>query len=189
LHHELYARDLPHLLRAGDTDRAALALIADDGRCIRILLEAFAGERPVGLSAPVAHSGRLADAAREARWALQGAAPGRRVLRYGEDEPASWAFALERSEELAEHVLGPLISYDRSHQTQLVRTLAVLLRNNRSPNPTAAELFIHRQTLVYRIRRIEQLTQRSLSATKDVVDLWLALRAVEVVDGSSLLEA
>jgi purine catabolism regulator len=180
---------LAHLLRAGDKDRVGLALIADDGGSRRVLLAAFAGDRPVGLSATVAHSGRVADAAREARWALQGAAPGQRMARYGEDEPASWAFALERSEELAEHVLGPLISYDRAHQTELVRTLAVLLRNNRSPNPTAAELFIHRQTLVYRIRRIEQLTQRSLSATKDVVDLWLALRAVEVVDGSILLGA
>jgi purine catabolism regulator len=65
----------------------------------------------------------------------------------------------------------------------------VLLRNNRSPTPTAAELFIHRQTLVYRVRRIEELTARRLSRTKDVVDLWLALRALEVIEGSSLLDA
>jgi purine catabolism regulator len=68
-----------------------------------------------------------------------------------------------------------------------VRTLAALLRNNRSSNPTASELFIHRQTLVYRVRRIEELTERRLSNTKDVVDLWLALRAVEVTQGSILL--
>jgi purine catabolism regulator len=70
-----------------------------------------------------------------------------------------------------------------------VRTLAALLRNNRSPTRTAAELFIHRQTLTYRMRRIEKLTGRSLSSTKDVVELWLALRAVDVVEGSSLLGA
>lgn len=189
IHHDLCARGLAHLLRSGDKDRVALALIADDGGSRRLLVDAFAGDRPVGLSATVTHPGRIPDAAREARWALQGAAPGQRMARYGADEPAAWSFALDRSEELAEHVLGPLISYDRTHQTELVRTLAVLLRNNRSPNPTAAELFIHRQTLVYRIRRIEQLTHRSLSATKDVVDLWLALRAVEVLDGTSLLGA
>jgi purine catabolism regulator len=187
IHHDLYARGLAHLLRSRDRDRIALGLIADDDGSRRLLLDAVAGDRPVGLSATITHPGRIPDAAREARWARQGAAPGRRIARYGADEPASWAFALDRSEELAEHVLGPLISYDGTHQTELVRTLAVLLRHNRSPNPTAAELFIHRQTLVYRIRRIEQLTQRSLSATKDVVDLWLALRAVEVLDGTSLL--
>jgi purine catabolism regulator len=110
-----------------------------------------------------------------------------RVIRYGEDGASPWTLPLEESEELLEHVLGPLRDYDRIHQTELVRTLAVLLRNNRSPTSTAAELFIHRQTLVYRIRRIEELTSRSLSRTEDVVELWLALRAVEVVEGSTLL--
>ena len=188
-HHELYARGVPHLLRAGDRDRVGLALVHHDDGAQRMLLDALGGDCVVGVSAVVTEPGRLADAAREARWALHEAAPGQRLARYGEDEPASWAFALDRSEELAEHVLGPLIAYDRAHQTELVRTLAVLLRNNRSPNPTAAALFIHRQTLVYRVRRIEELTARSLSSTKDVVDLWLALRAVEVSDGSSLLGA
>jgi purine catabolism regulator len=179
---------VPHLLRAGDRDRSALALIRDDGGSRRALLEALGTDRPVGLSGPVTQPPRLADAAREARWALHGAAAGQRIARYGEDEPASWAVALDRSEELAEHVLGPLIDYDRTHQTELVRTLAVLLRHNRSPNPTAAEMFIHRQTLVYRVRRIEELTARSLSCTRDVVDLWLALRAIEVIEGSRLLD-
>jgi purine catabolism regulator len=68
-------------------------------------------------------------------------------------------------------------------------TLAALLRNDRSAKRTAAELHIHRQTLVYRVRRIEALTARSLSCTQDIVDLWLALRAVEVVEGADLLGA
>ena len=126
--------------------------------------------------------------AREARWALHGALVDRpRVVRYGEADSASWTFALERAEELSEHVLGALLRYDRERGTKLVQTLAVLLRNDRSPSRTAAELFIHRQTLVYRMRRIEELTSRSLSRTKDVVDLWLAMRAVEVIEGTRLL--
>jgi PucR family transcriptional regulator, purine catabolism regulatory protein len=59
-----------------------------------------------------------------------------------------------------------------------------LLRNDRSPTKTAAELYIHRQTLVYRMRRIEELTERSLSRTEDVVELWLAIKALEIVNGS-----
>jgi PucR family transcriptional regulator, purine catabolism regulatory protein len=72
---------------------------------------------------------------------------------------------LERADEIAGHVLGSLVQYDRSHRT-------------------AAELFIHRQTLVYRVRRIEELTERSLSRTDDVVELWLAMKALEIVNGS-----
>jgi purine catabolism regulator len=36
---------------------------------------------------------------------------------------------------------------------------------------------VHRQTLVYRIRRIETLTGRSVSDTGDVAELWLGLQA------------
>jgi purine catabolism regulator len=189
LHQELYARAVPHLLRAGDSDHLSLALIADDVRSRRLLVEAVGGERTVGLSATFTAPEAVAHAARAARWALHGATDGQLVVRYGEDEPAARGFALEQSEELVDHVLGRLVEYDRAHRTELVRTLTVLLRNNRSPNPTAAELFIHRQTLVYRVRRIEELTARRLTRTKDVVDLWLALRALEVVEGSSLLDA
>jgi purine catabolism regulator len=189
LHQDLYARAVRHLLRAGNDDQLAVALIPDERRSLRLLVEALGRERAVGLSASVASPDRLPDAAREARWALSAGRAGEPIARYGEDKPALWAFALERSEELAEHVLGRLIEYDRDHHTALVWTLAVMLRHNRSPNPAAAELFIHRQTLAYRVRRIEDLTGRSLSRTEDVVELWLALRALEVIDGSRWLGA
>jgi purine catabolism regulator len=188
IHEELFARGLPNLLRAEDRGSIALALIPDARRSLTMLLDALPDDCAVGLSAPVASVERIPSAAREARWALHGASPRRsRVVRYGDGQAASWTLALDRSEELAEHVLGPLLDYDRIHQTELVRTLAVLLANNRSPTRTAEQLFIHRQTLVYRVRRIEELTSRSLSRTDDVVDLWLALRAVEVTEGSILL--
>lgn len=189
VHHQLYARGVPHLLHAQAPEMVGLALLRDDGRSPRVLLDALPAGCAVGLSGPVGAPGRVAEAAREARWALHGAAAGRPMVRFGEDGAAAWGFALERSDEIAEHVLGRLRRYDRRHQTELVRTLAVYLRNNRSPSRTAAELFIHRQTLVYRIARIEELTGRTLSETEDVVALWLALRAVEVTEGFSLLGA
>jgi purine catabolism regulator len=188
IHYELSARGIPHLVRAQDRDSIALALIPGDRGALTLLLDVLPGECVVGVSAGVEEVERVPGAAREARWALHGA--GRResrVLHYTEGRASSWTLALERSEELAEHVVGPLLDYDRIHHTELVRTLAVLLRNNRSSTRTAQELFIHRQTLVYRMRRIEELTSRSLSSTEDVVELWLGLRAVEVIDGSVLL--
>jgi purine catabolism regulator len=77
----------------------------------------------------------------------------------------------------AEEVLGPLIDYDERHNTELVRSLRVFLQCNRSWTRATAELFVHRQTLVYRMSRVEQLTGRRLNETRDVAELWLALRA------------
>ncbi len=189
LSEDLFARGVPHLLRVGDRQSASLALIPAGEASSAALLDLLPDDSPVGLSAAVGAVDGLPRAVREARWALAGARTRRtRIVRYGEAGASPWTLPLEGSEELLEHVLGPLRDYDRIHQTELVRTLAVLLRNNRSPTSTAAELFIHRQTLVYRIRRIEELTSRSLSRTEDVVELWLALRAAEVVEGSTLLD-
>jgi purine catabolism regulator len=188
LHQELFARAVPHLLRLRDSERIALALIPADRATLELFLDALPDPPRVGLSGTITSPDGIADAARQARWALHaGVAAPSGVVRYGESGEAAWTLTLEDSEELAEHVLGALLRYDQTHQTELVHTLAALLRNNRSPTRTAAELFIHRQTLTYRVRRIEKLTGRSLSSTKDVVELWLALRAVDVVEGSSLL--
>jgi PucR family transcriptional regulator, purine catabolism regulatory protein len=76
-----------------------------------------------------------------------------------------------------EHVLGPLIDYDRRHNTELVHSLRVFLQCNRSWIRATAELFVHKQTLVYRMSRVEELTARRLNDTGDVAELWLALRA------------
>jgi PucR family transcriptional regulator, purine catabolism regulatory protein len=76
-----------------------------------------------------------------------------------------------------EEVLGPLIDYDERHKTELVRSLRVFLQCNRSWKRATTKLFVHRQTLVYRMNRVEQLTGRKLNETGDVAELWLALRA------------
>jgi purine catabolism regulator len=179
-------RGVAHLLRPGDGDQIALALMSANQDAAGRLLETLSPQVCVGLSDTITNSEAVPNAAREARWALRGAVADRSRLRaYGETNP--WPVTLDHSEELVEHILGPLIHYDRTHQTDLVRTLAVLLRNNRSPGRAAAELYIHRQTLAYRMRRIEELTSRRLSSTKDIVDFWLALRAAEAVEGVSLL--
>lgn len=184
VHHDLFASGVPHLLDADRQDGIALALISDRRGSLTALLDALPGDCCVGVSAQVARHDRVAAAAREARWALGRGQPDRtRAVAYGDANGAGWPFAPEHAEEVADHVLGPLMRYDEAHRTELVRTLAALLSNDRSPARTATDLFIHRQTLVYRVRRIEQLTGRSLSSTKDVVELWLALRALEVAGG------
>ncbi|MED3562522.1 helix-turn-helix domain-containing protein [Bacillus xiapuensis] len=58
----------------------------------------------------------------------------------------------------------------------------VYLRENRSWQGAAKTLHIHKQTLVYRINRIEQITRRRLDDTSDVAELWLALQAAMMLD-------
>ncbi len=61
----------------------------------------------------------------------------------------------------------------------MLESLRAFLRENRSWQRAAAALSVHKQTLVYRMRRVEELTGRRLDSTEHVAELWIALRADE----------
>src|SRR4051794_29783928 len=64
---------------------------------------------------------------------------------------------------------------------ELVRSLEVFIEQNGQWERAARELFCHRHTLRYRIRRVEELTGRDLSSARDRIEFWLALRGRELV--------
>lgn len=59
-------------------------------------------------------------------------------------------------------MLRRLVDYDRQHGTAMLHTLHVYLMQENNLNETAAALYIHRNTLVYRLRRIRSLLQLDL---------------------------
>ena len=59
-----------------------------------------------------------------------------------------------------DHILGPSLAYDAEHSSELVHTLEEFLRANRSWQRASEVLYVHKQTLVYRIKRVEELTGR-----------------------------
>ncbi|SEL72128.1 Sugar diacid utilization regulator [Streptacidiphilus jiangxiensis] len=72
-------------------------------------------------------------------------------------------------------LLEPLVRFDSEHRADLVGTLRRYLETDGSVQATAEGLFVHRNTVRYRLARIEELTNRSLAATADRAELWLAL--------------
>ena len=75
-----------------------------------------------------------------------------------------------------ERLLGPLVVYDDRHRAELLPTLREFLACSGSWNACAAKMYVHVNTVRYRIRRIEDLTGRDLSRLDDQVDFFLALR-------------
>ncbi|MBC3467951.1 PucR family transcriptional regulator ligand-binding domain-containing protein [Pseudomonas sp. RW10S2] len=61
--------------------------------------------------------------------------------------------------------LGPLIETGRKHPYALVHTLDVLLKENGNGAQAAQRLGVHRNTIIQRIQRIEQLSGQSLDDT------------------------
>jgi purine catabolism regulator len=81
----------------------------------------------------------------------------------------------------SDSILGPLLDGDGRHGGQLISSLEAFLEENGQWERAARRLCCHRHTLRYRIRRVEQLTGRRLSNARDRIELWLALRARELL--------
>jgi Purine catabolism regulatory protein-like family/PucR C-terminal helix-turn-helix domain len=76
-------------------------------------------------------------------------------------------------------LLSPLLDYDAEHSTELVRTLRVFLDCSGSWTKAAEAMFVHVNSLRYRMRRVEKLTGRDLGSLADQAALLLALRLAE----------
>jgi DNA-binding PucR family transcriptional regulator len=75
-----------------------------------------------------------------------------------------------------ERLLGPVREYDTRHNADLLPTLRSFLACDGSWSACASRMYVHVNTVRYRISRIEALTGRDLSALADRVDFFLALR-------------
>ena len=79
-------------------------------------------------------------------------------------------------------VLGPIESGEGEYGGELLRSLEAFVEHNGQWERAARQLFCHRHTLRYRIRRVEQLTAPSPRRARDRIEFWLALKARELVN-------
>jgi purine catabolism regulator len=82
-------------------------------------------------------------------------------------------------------VLGKLHEYDEQNSSDLVKSLACFLEANGHWGEAAERLYVHRHTLRYRMKRVEEITTRDLGSSQDRMEFWLALKARELIDQSS----
>jgi len=135
-----------------------------------------------GSPSPPAEVGR---SLREARYALQ-------VCRLegwphaGFEDLGTYRLLLSMAEPdalraFADALLAPLDVYDREHNGELIGSLQAFLHHNARWETAAAQLFVHRHTLRYRMRKVEELTGRDLTSSFDRMEFWLALRARDLL--------
>ena len=88
---------------------------------------------------------------------------------------------LVRSAELRpfRELIGRLEAYDREHNGDLVRTLRVFFAANANASEAADRLFLHRNSMLYRLERIQKLTGLDLKDDRVALALQLGLLANE----------
>ncbi|MGW1148515.1 PucR family transcriptional regulator [Streptomyces sp. NPDC002454] len=141
--------------------------------------------RPVaGVSAPTGPAGAV-EAHRQAERAL---AVARRLgrERVAFDEMTTGTLAALLSDDavraFAEGLLRGLRAHDATGRGDLVASLHAWLSRHGQWDAAAADLGVHRHTLRYRMRRVEEILGRSLDDPDVRAELWLALKAAEASD-------
>ncbi len=150
--------------------------IASEGGSLRA---AASRPAPVGSLRRTFHEARCA---REAAALANGSSPA--VASYRDLGAFQLLLSLQDDDALrlyCDSVLGPLEDASGEYGDELIRSLEAFIEQNGQWEKAARELYCHRHTLRYRIRRVEQLTGRDLSNARDRIEFWLALRARELV--------
>ncbi len=80
-----------------------------------------------------------------------------------------------------EATLGPLVEHDDRKQGDLLRTLNGFFQANGNLAKAAQDLDVHRNTLVYRLERISELTELDLDDADNRLILHLALKIQRVL--------
>jgi purine catabolism regulator len=79
-------------------------------------------------------------------------------------------------QDFADRVIGPLAQYDDDHRGSLVETISAFFLNHGNISKTAESLYVHRNTLLYRLDRIQELTNHDLNQSDMRLALHLALK-------------
>ncbi|NJQ02260.1 PucR family transcriptional regulator [Streptomyces zingiberis] len=136
-------------------------------------------ELAVGLSAPTGPIAAVS-AYRQAEQALSVARRRGRVLVEHEEVAAGSVLPLlgdDAVRAFAEGILRPLREHDATGRGDLVASLRAWLSHHGQWDAAAADLGVHRHTLRYRMRRVEEILGRSLDDPDARMELWLALKA------------
>jgi DNA-binding PucR family transcriptional regulator len=177
------ARAGESVLAAADGERLVL-LVADVGAaadgCVAHA-EGLSGEPglALGMSAPTGPAAVTA-AYRQAREALAVARRRGRPLVEHDDVATGSVLALLADDAVrafADGTLRALHEHDAHGRGDLVASLRAWLAHHGQWDAAAADLGVHRHTLRYRMRRVEEILERSLDDPDVRMELWLALKA------------
>ena len=82
-----------------------------------------------------------------------------------------------------QHIIGPILSSPPDKNTW-IQTLEAYFENNQSLKKTADALFIHRNTLLFRLNRIGEITGFHPQNLKDAITLYTALTLWKIQQAS-----
>ncbi len=145
----------------------------------------------VGIGNPYSGLGNMRKSLREAEQALRVAkfSSSRNAVYYYNDLGIYTLIYNVRDQQVLEKfyhdILGSVIEYDRINSSSLLSTLEMYLRESGNITITSEKLFIHRNTLKYRVQKIEEILGCDLKDFRDCINLEVALMIGRYLNNSN----
>jgi sugar diacid utilization regulator len=151
--------------------------------CCALARDLAAHDASVGMSG--AHHGlaTLATSYAEATEAVEiavGTGIRGRVIAFDEVLIDSIVRSSRHADRILEDTIGPLVRYDADKQAELVPTLRAYVDAGFNLTKSAELLCVHPNTVVYRLRRIRELSGRDPHAPDDLLLLYLGLKLINL---------
>lgn len=176
IENKLSARDIRSAWRLLPELQVGIVHVREPAHTLDALVEVLrqAAKARVGISPPFHELPETADALRYARLAAGGNSP--ELVTVFDDTPLALAAvsAPEVMTRIRSSVLGRLDAMPAEERAVLIDTFRAWLDVGGSANDTAAQIYCHPNTVRHRLRRIEELTGRTLTRPRDVAELCLA---------------
>jgi PucR C-terminal helix-turn-helix domain/GGDEF-like domain len=137
----------------------------------------------VGVSEPYSNLEHTAPALRQARLACAAATPHTTDLVRFDQAPVAVLLvsAPDAAESTARRILGPVLDLPGDDRAVTIDTARVWIASAGSTSTAATRLHLHRNTVRYRLRRLEELTNRSLGDPLDLAELHVALECARML--------
>ncbi len=87
----------------------------------------------------------------------------------------------EQLQRFCQDWLSDILDYDQQNNSDLLLTMSVYFANNGNMAATAKQLNVHRNTLVYRLNRIAEITQLDMDDADVQLNLHLAIKAYHLL--------
>jgi sugar diacid utilization regulator len=94
---------------------------------------------------------------------------------------------VEQLKRFCKKYLGKILDYDREHNKELLFTLRAFFDADLDAREAARRTYIHINTMRYRLRKIEELTNLKLHKIEERANLFIALKLYEVLVATGFL--
>ena len=137
----------------------------------------------VGVSSVVHALADAPEARRQARLACAAATPSSRDILRFEQHPLAILLAAvpEQASLLTRTVLGPVLDLGVDDRDVLLETAHAWLDAQGSTSTAAERLYLHRNTIRYRLQRLHELTGRDLARPVDAAEVFVALECLRIL--------